>query len=154
MNPLIGLAVIGCSLFARLLTAIFTSALTGLICWIGVASLAGDGESAARIGIFSGLAVGFLIPAAIVVPLSIVACTGPGLMLGILLTFLADGNVEFWMPAGAIAGASVGAVAGIVILVVGCLLTDDEDAAPPDLQRPGDIHRGQLTQGTDDGDTT
>ena len=152
MNPLVSLSLIGCNLFGRLLAATYTSALTGLICWIGVASLTGDGESAARMGILAGLVVGFLIPAAIIVPVSIASCTIPGLILGALLAFLADGDVEFWLPAGAIAGASIGAVVGIAAVFV-FWWTDDEDAVLPDQHRPGDIHQGERAQGTGDADT-
>ena len=66
--------------------------------------------------------------------------------------FLADGDVEFWLPAGAIAGASIGAVVGIAAVFV-FWWTDDEDAVLPDQHRPGDIHQGERAQGTGDADT-
>ena len=97
------------------------------------------------------LVVGFLIPAAIVVPMAIVSCAIPGFLLGILLSFMVGGSVDFWLPAGAIAGASTGAVGGIVILV-GHWFTDYEDAELLDQHRLGDIHQGERAQGTGDGD--
>ena len=152
MNPLGDLSLIGCNLFGRLLTAIFTAMLTGLICWVSVASLTGDGESVARIGTFCGLVVGFLFPAAIAVPMAIVSCAIPGFLLGVLISFVVDEGVDFWLPAGAIAGASLGVVVGVVILA-GFWLTNDEDAQLMDQHRPGDNHQGQRAHGTDDGDS-